>query len=91
MPIIYILGAEKRSIFPDPEIPSSRQQLLLHPKRATGHDPLYKLRSLLDPLIANFQASYTLHRELSIDEAMMGFKGRLFSYSTYPRSPPSGA
>ncbi|CAI8022082.1 hypothetical protein GBAR_LOCUS12995, partial [Geodia barretti] len=32
------------------------------PKGQPGHDRLYKLRPLLDPLIANFQASYTLHR-----------------------------
>jgi hypothetical protein len=57
------------------------------PKGQPGHDPLYKLRPLLDPLIANFQASYTLHRELSIDEAMVGFKGRLFFIQDLPKKP----
>ena len=57
------------------------------PKGQPGHDPLYKLRPLLDPLIANFQASYTLHRELSVDEAMVGFKGRLFFIQYLPKKP----
>ena len=47
-------------------------------KGQPGHDPLFKLNpSFLKPVIANFQASYTLHHEFSVDEAMMGFKGRL--------------
>ena len=44
------------------------------PKGQPGHDPIFKLRPFLEPLIGNFQQSYTLHRELSIDEAMVRFK-----------------
>ena len=47
------------------------------PKGQPGHDPLFKLRSFLESLIANFQQAYTPYRELSVDEAMVGFKGRL--------------
>ena len=57
------------------------------PKGQPGHDPLYKLRPLLDPLIGNFQAAYTLNRELSVDEAMVGFKGRLSFLQYLPRKP----
>ncbi len=46
-------------------------------KGEPGHDPLYKLRPFLSPLIAHFQSSYTLHREVSIDKSMIGFKVRL--------------
>ena len=57
------------------------------PKGQPGHDPLYKLRPLLRPLITNFQAAYTLNRELSIDEAMVGFKGRLSFIQYLPKKP----
>ena len=57
------------------------------PKGQPGHDPIFKLRSFLEPLIANFQQSYTLHRELSIDEAMVGFKGRLAFIQYLPKKP----
>ena len=42
-----------------------------------GYDPLYKIHPFLDPCLANFQVAYVLGRELSQDEAMIGFKGRL--------------
>ena len=57
------------------------------PKGQPGHDPIFKLRFFLEPLIANFQKSYTLHRELSIDEAMVGFKGRLAFIQYLPKKP----
>ena len=57
------------------------------PKGQPGHDPLFKLRPFLEPLIANFQASYSLHRELSVDEAMVGFKGRLAFIQYLPKKP----
>ena len=37
-------------------------------KGEPGHDPLYKLRPFLDPLITNFKDAYTPGRELSVDE-----------------------
>ena len=42
-----------------------------------GYDRLYKVRPLLDAVVKNFQASYTPSQNLSIDESMIGFKGRL--------------
>ena len=56
-------------------------------KGEPGHDPLYKLRPFLTPLIANFQQSYTLHREVSVDESMIGFKGRLGFIQYMPKKP----
>ena len=44
-------------------------------KGEPGHDPLYKLWPFLTPLIANFQSSYTLHREVSVDESMDWVQG----------------
>ena len=56
-------------------------------KGEPGHDPLYKLRPFLTPLIAHFQSAYTLHREVSIDESMIGFKGRLGFIQYMPKKP----
>ena len=57
------------------------------PKGQPGHDPLFKIRSFLEPLIANFQECYTPHRELSVDEAMVGFKERLSFIQYLPKKP----
>lgn len=57
------------------------------PRGQQGHDPLYKLRPLLSALMANFKSAYTLGRELLIDEAMIGFKGRLFCIQYMPKKP----
>ena len=52
-----------------------------------GYDPLYKLRPFVDPLIANFQAAFTLGREVSVDEGMIGFKGLLWFVQYMPKKP----
>ena len=57
------------------------------PKGEPGYDPLYKLRPFVDPLIANFKAAFTLGRELSVDEGMIGFKGRLWFLQYMPKKP----
>ena len=49
----------------------------MYPGHTVPFDPLYKLRPFLQPLLTNFQHHYTLHREVSVDETMIGFKGRL--------------
>lgn len=56
-------------------------------KGQPGHDPLYKLRPFLQPLLTNFQHHYTLHREVSVDETMIGFKGRLGFLQYMPKKP----
>ena len=57
------------------------------PKGEPGYDPIYKLRPFVDPLIANFQAAFRPGREVSIDEAMIGFKGRLWFIQYMPKKP----
>ena len=56
-------------------------------KGEPGHDPIFKLRPFLDPLITNFQAAYSLGREISIDESMVGFKGHLWFIQYMPKKP----
>ncbi len=59
------------------------------PKGQPGYDPLYKLRPFMDPHIANFQAAFALGCKLSVDEAMIGFKGHLWfkQYMYMPKKP----
>ena len=57
------------------------------PKGLPGHDPLFKLRPFLIPLVENFQSVYTLNREISVDESMIGFKGRLGFIQYMPQKP----
>ena len=57
------------------------------PKGQPGHDALFKIRPFFEPLIANFQAAYTPNREMSVDEAMIGFKGRLSFIQYLPNKP----
>ena len=57
------------------------------PKGQPGHDPLYKIRPFMDNLIRNFQHSYIPGRELSLDESMIGFKGRLGFVQYMPKKP----
>ena len=56
-------------------------------KGEPGHDPLYKLRPFVTPLITHFQSSYTLYRRVSVDESMIGFKGRLGFIQYMPKKP----
>ena len=52
-----------------------------------GHDPLFKLRPFLEPLIAHFQQCYTLSKKICVDETMIGFKGRLIFIQYMPKKP----
>ena len=57
------------------------------PKGQPGYDALYKLRPFLDSLVSNFKAGFTLGREVSVDEAIIGFKGRLWFIQYVPKKP----
>ena len=60
---------------------------LYRKKGEPGHDPLYKLRPFIQPLLSNFQRNYILSKEISIDETMIGFKGRLSFIQYMPKKP----
>ena len=49
---------------------------------------IYKVRKLLDILSPRFLSEYNTHEELSIDEAMIPFKGRL-SIKQYMKDKPT--
>ena len=62
----------------------SRQQ----PARGEpGYDKLYKVRPLLNLVVENFKSMYTPTQSLSIDESMVGFKGRLAFLQYMPKKP----
>ena len=47
------------------------------PKRGSaGYDPQYKFRQVLEHLNATWAQEYNLHCDISIDEIIVGFKGR---------------
>ena len=43
----------------------------------TNEDRLYKVRTILDIVVNNFRTNYTPDMEISLDECMLGWRGRL--------------
>ena len=56
-------------------------------KGEIGYDPLYKIRPFLTMVISNFQSSFIPGRELSIDEAVVSYKGRIWFMQYMPKKP----
>ena len=50
-------------------------------------DRLYKVRPVIDAVLAACLAKYRPHREQAIDEAMIGFKGRSSMKQYLPMKP----
>lgn len=57
-------------------------------RNSANYDPLYKVRPLLDHVRNVCQTAYKPHRQLSVDEAMVGFRGRL-SFKQYLSNKPT--
>ena len=57
------------------------------PATDPSHDKLFKVRRLLDLVLPRFETEYTLHESVTIDEAMIPFKGRL-SFKQYIKNKP---
>ena len=53
----------------------------------TGYDPLHKVRPLISATSNTFARRYRPGRDLSIDEAMVAFKGRSFMKQYMPAKP----
>jgi len=56
-------------------------------KGLDGHDPLYKIKPFTDAFLHNLKAAYIPGREISVDESMIGFKGRLGFLQYAPKKP----
>jgi hypothetical protein len=57
------------------------------PHTDSRYDKLHKIRPLLDTIINNTQAAYAPHQQLSVDEAMVLFKGRSSMRQYMPQKP----
>ena len=57
------------------------------PRGSPRYDKLFKIRPLIEKLLATFLAMYKPHRENSIDKAMVGFKGRSSLKQYMPKKP----
>lgn len=54
---------------------------------SANYDPLYKVRPMISMLSRTFRQRYKPHCELSVDEAMIAFKGRHFMKQYLPAKP----
>ena len=61
--------------------------IIIIPQGEPGHDKIFKIRPLVDKLIRAFQTSYSLKSEISIDESMISYKGRLAFLQYLPKKP----
>jgi hypothetical protein len=52
-----------------------------------GHDPLYKVREMVDMMERNFKLKYTPGKILSMDESCCPFKGRVRFRQYLPKKP----
>ena len=57
------------------------------PRGQDGFDKLHKVRPLINIIQTNMMDCYNPHREVSIDEAMVGFKGRSSLKQYLPMKP----
>ena len=60
---------------------------LLNPHGQPAYDHLFKIRPVINRLISNFKSSYIPDKNLSIDESMISYKGRLAFLQYLPKKP----
>ena len=51
------------------------------------YDPLYKIRNFINLILPLFKSNFNPGRDLSVDEAMIGYKGRIFFKQYMPAKP----
>lgn len=57
------------------------------PRDEPGYDPLFKIRPLFEQLVPKFQEQYTPGQELTVDEMIISWKGRLSFKQYMPMKP----
>ena len=58
------------------------------PKRGEpAYDKLYKVRPFVDRVLANYKSNYQPQQQISFDESMISFKGRLSFVQYMPKKP----
>ena len=58
------------------------------PRNEPNHDPLHKVRPLVDLLNRKFKELYTPSEDLTVDEAMIPFRGRV-AFKVYMKNKPN--
>ncbi|XP_029635014.1 uncharacterized protein LOC115210552 [Octopus sinensis] len=56
-------------------------------KNDLNYDPLYKVRPVINLLVNNYKTIYLPGKYLSVDEAMIGYKGRVHFWQYMPAKP----
>ena len=63
----------------------------IQPNRTShDYDKIYKIRPFLDLVTKAFQSVYVPNQELSADESIIGYKGRLSWFQYMPKDPQNG-
>ena len=57
------------------------------PRGDPDYDKLYKIRPFLDAVVSQFKSVYSPKQNVSIDESIIGFKGRLSFVQYMPKKP----
>ena len=57
------------------------------PRGSDQYDRLFKVRPVMDILLATFRKYYVLSRDVAVHEAMIGFTGRLSFWQYMPAKP----
>ncbi|XP_014774695.1 piggyBac transposable element-derived protein 4-like [Octopus bimaculoides] len=55
-----------------------------------NYDPLYKVHPIIDLLLNSYKTVYLPGKILSVDEAMIGYKGRIHFWQYMPAKPTKG-
>ena len=88
IPVLHVFeNYVSRQIFTHPEVLHLNNNIIIIPRGEPGHDKIFKIQPLVDKLIRAFQTSYSLKREISIDESMISYKGRLSFLQYLPKKP----
>ena len=55
------------------------------PQRQPGHNKIFNVDHVVNALVQNFKSSYNLNKEVSVDESMILYKGRLSFLQYMPK------
>ena len=57
------------------------------PRGQPGHSKTYKVDQVVNTLVQNYKSSYIMNKEISVDESMISYKGRLSFLQYMPKKP----
>ena len=57
------------------------------PRGQPGHSKIFKVEHVVNSLVQNYKFSYIMKKEVSVDESMIAYKGRLSFLQYMPKKP----